>query len=138
MLADSAQADQAGKAHALGLGWSVTTTPSLPMALVILIEIDWTEANQKHHITAELVDADGHSFMVVGPTGELTPIRFDADFEVGRPPGLPHGSPLAMPLAVNIGGGLPLLPEQRYRWKVTNTGQPGADLGASFSVAAPQ
>lgn len=133
LLADSAQADQLGKAHALGLGWSVTTSPTPPMALVLLFEVDWNEANIRHHITVELNDSDGRPVLLPGAG---SPLRFEADIEVGRPVGTPEGSPLGLPMAINIGPGLELTPGQRYRWVVTNTGQPDADLSVGFAVQA--
>ncbi len=51
LLADSAQADPTGKVHALGLGWTVTSTPTPPAALIATIWVDWTEANQKFNLT---------------------------------------------------------------------------------------
>lgn len=90
LLADSAQSDPAGKVHALGLGWTVTSTPTPPMALVVLIEVDWTEANRKIPFKAELLTADGHNVTARGPLGEQ-PISLEGEFEAGRPAGIPPG-----------------------------------------------
>lgn len=134
LLADSAQTDLQGKVHALGLGWSVTTSPTPPAAIVTLVEVDWNEANQKYKIEFDLVDEDGHPVELANPFGEPEKLHFEAEFEMGRPPGIPPGTPLVMPFTVPIGPGLPLQPNRSYRWKVTNSGQPGDDLGLSFYV----
>lgn len=134
MLADAAQADPSGKAHALGLGWNITGTPTSPMALLLLVEVGWNEANQRHRISAELHDEDGAPVLFPGENGELVPIRFEGDYEVGRPPGSIAGMPLGIPIVMNIGPGIPLQSGCRYRWHVENSGEPGADLSVGFYV----
>jgi hypothetical protein len=134
LLADAAQMDASGKAHALGLGWTVTTTPTPPAAVVALIEVDWHETNTRFNISIELEDEDGQPVMVPGPVGELVQLMAKAEFEAGRPPGLPQGTSLSVPFVVPVGGGIPLVAGKRYRWRVENSGQPGDDLGVSFYV----
>jgi hypothetical protein len=91
LLADSAQADQSGKVHALGLGWTTTTTPLPPFALVIFLDIDWDETNQPHNLRCELLSEDGEPVRVPGPFGQQ-PIVVEAQAEAGRPPGAIHGT----------------------------------------------
>ena len=134
LLVDAAQADQSGKAHALGIGWNVTGTPTPPMALLILIEVGWHEANQRHSLRAELQDEDGHPVLIASDTGEDTRVVIQAEYEVGRPPGSVPGVPLNMPIVFNIGGGIPLVAGRRYRWQVENSGQPDTDLSLGFYV----
>jgi len=138
LLADSAQADQAGKVHALGLGWTLTGSPSPPMAVVLLIDVEWTETNQKYRVKAELLTADGRPVMAEGPAAPV-PVAFEGEFEVGRPPGIPHGTPGRLPVAVNIGPGLPLVPGQRYVWRATVDGhhEDGWDAGFLVREAEP-
>lgn len=136
LLVDAAQADQSGKAHALGIGWNVTGTPTPPMALLVLIEIDWHEANQRHTVSAILQDEDGQAIMVPDDDGRPTPVRINADYEVGRPPGSVPGVALNVPIVFNIGAGIPLEKGRRYRWHVENSGQPDADLSLGFFVRA--
>jgi hypothetical protein len=133
LLADAAQVDPAGKAHALGIGWTETPTPTPPMALLLLVEVEWHEANTQHHLVAELQTQDGRPVLLPGEDG-LEGVRFDADVEVGRPAGLPHGSPLSVAMAVPVGPGMPLQAGERYRWTVTATAAPDEDFGASFLV----
>ena len=40
LLAQSAQLDQAGIVHALGLGWTSSSTPVPQNALIIFVEVD--------------------------------------------------------------------------------------------------
>jgi hypothetical protein len=137
LLADAAQVDPSGKAHALGLGWTETGTPTPPMALLLLVEVEWHEANTPHHLVAELHTQDGQLVLVQGEEGAES-VRFDADIEVGRPAGLPHGSPLNVAFAVNVGAGVPLEAGERYRWRVTTTAEPDDDFGVSFLVRADE
>jgi hypothetical protein len=55
LLADFAQADAAGKVNALGLGWSVTSTPIPNHAVVIMLKVGWDETNTPHHLTSNLL-----------------------------------------------------------------------------------
>lgn len=133
LLADAAQTDPQGKVHALGLGWTVTSSPTPPMALVVLIEVDWTESNRKFPFRAELLTADGHPVTTQTPLGEQ-PVTLEGDFEAGRPPGIPAGTPLAIPFAVNLGPGFPLVHGQRYEWRVHLDGRTEESWAASFLV----
>lgn len=134
LLADAAQTDTAGKLHALGLGWTVTSTPTPPAAVIAIVEVEWTETNMPYKIDFDLVDEDGHPVTIPGPMGESIALHFESEFELGRPPGLVPGTPLTVPFAVPLGAGIPLAPGKRYRWRVLNSGQPGDDIGASFYV----
>lgn len=133
LLADSAQADANGKVHALGLGWSTTTTPTPPASIIILLEIGWDETNKKVRLHAELVNADGAKVTMPGPLGEQA-IQFDAETEAGRAPGIPAGTPVIVPMAINLGPGLNLVGGQRYEWRVTINDESSVDWTASFLV----
>lgn len=131
MLADSAQVAN-GKLFILGGGWSVTGPQPVPSAIALKIEVPWGEANRKHNLKLELVDSDFRSVLVPTPTGEM-PVVLSGDFEVGRPAGLPPGTPLDVPFAFNIGP-LPLVPGQRYVWKLIIDGNTDNDWQAAFST----
>lgn len=117
LLADAAQTDSIGKVHALGLGWTVTTTPTPPQAVIAIFDLDWHEANQPFHFEIKLLNADGSQIFGPGPAGPA-PIQIEGDLETGRPPGLPQGSNLMVPVTVNIAPGLPLQVGQRYEWRL--------------------
>lgn len=139
LLADSAQASPDGKAHALGLGWAVTGSPSPPIALVLFLECDWNETNAKHKLEIELVDADGKPVSFgAGPLGNAEPaIHLELEFEVGRPPGLPAGMGQRQAFAINIEPGMPLTPGQSYEFRMKVDKKPIANWGAQFYVRQP-
>jgi hypothetical protein len=64
----------------------------------------------------ELLDSDGNAFMGQSPQGPV-PVRFDGNFETGRPPGTPPGAPIPFAAAINIGP-LPFEPRKRYEWRL--------------------
>lgn len=59
LLCDAAQADPSGKLHMLGAGWSITSSPTAPSAVAVLLQIPWDRANQKLRIQLQLENADG-------------------------------------------------------------------------------
>jgi hypothetical protein len=129
LLADSAQA-VAGKLYVLGGGWSVIGPGPAPMAIAAKIEVPWDQANTKHELLLELLDADGQP---VTPEDEENPIRIGGQFEVGRPPGVKPGTPIDFPFAVQIGP-LPLEPDSRYEWRLTIDGKGADDWRLSFTT----
>lgn len=133
LLADAAQADANNKVHALGLGWSVTTTPTPPAALVALIKVPWHATNQKHTAVLRLLDADGHPVVLGGPDGGEV-IEVSSDFEVGRPPGVPLGTPMDLPIVIGLGPGMPLAGEAHYVWQLEIDGEVRENWSARFYV----
>lgn len=110
LLADSAQVDAQQKVHALGQGWTLTSTPTPPAAVCVFILVPWTATNQKHRFTLRLVDADGQEV-----TGAATqPLRVEGEFEMGRPPGAKPGAALTQPFVLNVPAGLELLAGESY------------------------
>jgi hypothetical protein len=135
LLADFAQADPAGKVNAIGLGWSVTSTPTPHHSVVIFLQVGWDEANIQHHLTLSLLTADGsHAVQVPSPFGPQ-PLQLEVDFEVGRAPGLARGSSIDHALAVNVGPGLPLQPG-RYEWRLQIGSEQRDSWRAPFLVRA--
>jgi hypothetical protein len=130
-LADAAQADPSGKVSALGLGWNRCSTPTPSFSLVILLDISWDESNHPHKLKIQLLTTDGEAVEVPGPVGPQ-PVQFDAVAEVGRPPGLPKGTPLRVPITLGISK-LDLAPGS-YEWRVTPEGFEGATAFESFVV----
>ena len=128
ILCDHAVADQSGKIHMLGAGWSVTGSPTSPHGIALLIKIPWDRANQKIHFVLQLLDSDGHPVVIKSPDNVVA-IRNEMEVEVGRPPGLPQGSPLDAAVALNI---QPLpLGVGRYEWRLEYDKE---SLTASFLV----
>lgn len=134
LLADFAQSDSSGKVNALGLGWSVTTTPTPNHAVVVILRVGWDETNINHHLALRLLTADGLNAVEVPTPFGSQPLTVEIDVEVGRPPGLAHGSSIDYSLAINIGPGLPLVPG-RYEWRLQIGGN---EWRAAFTVQQPQ
>lgn len=133
MLADAAQAVD-GKLYVLGGGWTFVGPQLGPMALALVVEVPWHEANQPHQLVIELQDADGQPARI-GPAAE--PMRFEIGLEVGRPPGHPQGTAFNVPLGINIGP-MPLQPGSRYVWVVSIDGESDEDWRAGFNVRPQQ
>ncbi len=134
LLADYAQVAD-GKLTVVGGGWSLTGPDPPPFGIAILVHVPWDQANQRHTIRLELVDADGAPVTVTGDDGEEAAIVFldDVEFEVGRPAGIKPGTPLELPIAVNSGP-LPLRPGGRYEWRLSINDQSDEDWRLAFSV----
>ncbi len=58
LLADAAQVDAQAKIHALGLGWTHIPTPTPPIAIVSVVELQPEEVPTAFEIKFELLDAD--------------------------------------------------------------------------------
>ena len=119
ILADFAQADGTGKIGALGIGWSTTTTPTPPHAVVVLLKVGWNETNRPHKLELTLLTADGHQAVMTPGLVGPHPLSVEATFEVGRPVDIPEGSDIDHNLAINVGAGLSLEPNTRYEWRLT-------------------
>ena len=124
LLPNSAEATSVGTVSALGIGWSMVSTPTPPTAVIIFIKVPWDQTNTRHQLRLHLVDADGNDVMIAQtPTGEAAPLEVQADFEVGRPPGLPHGTDIDQVMSLNIAAGMPLIPGETYQWRVQINGE---------------
>lgn len=133
ILCDSAVSEPGtGKVHMLGAGWSITSVPTSPQAVVVLIKIPWDRTNQKIPVRLQLLTADGQPVNIPTPQGEF-PISNEGSVEVGRPPGIEPGSLLDASFVLNVGP-LPLAPG-RYEWRLDLAEQ---EITASFQVQAPQ
>ena len=95
----------------------------------------WDQANQRHLLRLELLDADGEPVLATTDEGTEAPIVFfdDIEFEVGRPAGIKPGTPLELPLAITSGP-LPLEPGKRYEWRLSINGRTDDDWRLGFGV----
>ena len=93
ILADAAEVVGA-KLYMLGGGWDRLTVNSQParqnIAVALAFWIPWFETNKQHSFQLEIADEDGKNL-----------VTMEGGFEVGRPPGLPHGQPQLIQLAMN-------------------------------------
>lgn len=129
LLCDAAQAVD-GKLFVLGGGWSLTNAGAVRMALAIKIEVPWSEANRRQPFRLSLRDEDGAAVAVDGPHGAV-PVEVEGELEVGRPPGLPQGTPLDVPMAINLGP-VALAPSSRFEWRLEIDGRSEPDWHVSF------
>ena len=116
LLCDSAVADPSGKVHMLGAGWSSTGTPTAPQAVVAMMKIPWDRANQPLAMHLQLLDSDGVPVTLATTEGPKM-LGTEGTVEVGRPPGVAHGSPLDSSFVLSV----PPLPlaAGRYEWRLT-------------------
>jgi Family of unknown function (DUF6941) len=84
LLADHSEAVN-GKLYMTGGGWNVLTLPELPhewgFHIALGVDVAWDETNTRHSLAVNVHDPDGAEL------GE----GFQAEFETGRPPGMPAG-----------------------------------------------
>ena len=85
MLADHSESVN-GKLYMNGGGWNVLRLPELPhdwgFHIALGIDVGWDETNKRHSLRLNIQDPDGN---------ELNE-GFEAEFETGRPPGMPPGA----------------------------------------------
>lgn len=127
LLADSAQVDPGGKVHALGIGWTRTTAPTNPMAVVVLLDLDDQETAEKsHEVLLELIQADGKPASI-GPANNH--VRLTAKIE--PQPGSSVEIPIVAPVVVQLGP-LDLAANEAFTWRATVDGVTHEDWAASF------
>lgn len=130
VLADYAQAVQ-GKLYVTGAGWNLKAEAPAPMAIAAIVGVPWGETNSKHKAEFELVDANGKPFQVQTPTGSQA-LNVAAEFEVGRPVGVPQGITFNVPIAINL---IPLpIPVGDYVWIGKINGQGRNEWRLPFTV----
>ncbi|HEX5762378.1 MAG TPA: hypothetical protein VFY04_04575 [Solirubrobacterales bacterium] len=85
LLADHSESVN-GKLYTNGGGWNVLRFPELPQEwgfhIALGIDVGWDETNKRHSLRLNIQDPDGN---------ELNE-GFEAEFETGRPPGMPAGA----------------------------------------------
>jgi hypothetical protein len=95
LLCDAAQV-VAAKLYVIGGGWDRVQLPSypatLPVSLAVGVRVEWTETNRRHRLVVRGMSADADR--------EL--FRGEGEFEVGRPPGTPHGMSQLFQVAMNV------------------------------------
>jgi hypothetical protein len=133
LLADAAQTESTGKAHALGLGWNVVGVPTPPHAVVVLMEVDRQEAEAgPHTITIKLFDQAGQPVVGRDAVGGAQEIGFAGEFTTALEQDAPEDVAARMSVAINIGPGLALSPGQRFEWRVTIDGKHDPSWVADF------
>jgi len=123
LLAHSGHLDKSGTLHALGLGWTTCTTPAAQHALIVFVEVAWSEIGRSFPIRADLVDGDGNR---VAQTEQST-------INARRDPVHPIGAPVTIPFIATVPP-LNLAVGQRYQWRVAIDGEMHEDWLAGFTV----
>lgn len=135
LLADSAQVAD-GKLFILGGGWSVTGPDPTPSAVAMKIDVDSPDFLKNHHWELFLEDADGRPVVIDSPDGPQ-PVEVRGQFQVGTPEGLPPGTSVDVPIAINFGP-IPLAPASRYMWRLVIDGNHPAGGHVSFTTRPPR
>ena len=86
----------------LGGGWSEIGPEAQPIAIAGIIEVTWEETNRRRRLEFIIEDEDGQPLNVPTPTGDQ-PFRINADFDIGRPPGVIAGRSFNLPIALPLG-----------------------------------
>jgi hypothetical protein len=108
------------------------------MAIALKIDVPWNQANRKHTLHLALVTTDGEAVIVPAPDGTQQRAEIQAEFEVGRPPGVLQGAALDYVLAITIQS-IPIPPGQRYEWRLSINGHHDEDWTLPFTMrSAPE
>jgi hypothetical protein len=93
LLSDHSEAVN-GKLYMTGGGWNVLRLPELPhewgFHISLGLDVGWEETNTHHELTISVHDPDGAEI------GE----GLSAEFEAGRPPGMPAGQEQRLVMSV--------------------------------------
>jgi len=129
MLANFAKVSD-GMLDVQAAGWTQIGPGPVSFFVAGLVSCDWHELNQKHELTAELLDADGKAFPHP-QNGE--PVRATAQWEIGRPPGTKPGATMVMPFVIPFGV-FELEPGQPYIVQFNINGDARDDWRLPFTV----
>lgn len=134
LLADFAKVEPGGKVNALGLGWTSISTPTAPMAVVVMADLTREEQHESQIrvIRAVLCDASGKPVVLHGETGPQE-LAFESAMVI-RPNDDKQRKYGRLAVAGNIGPDIDL-PEGEYRWEATITGS-DAHAYADFTTFA--
>lgn len=105
LLADAAQIDASNKVSALGMGWTHTTAPSPPMAVVGFVELAQADLPFTLGIRMELRDAD--DTLVTMETAEgPRPVVIEVQAQGNPLDESRAGEPVLVPIAAQFGPGM--------------------------------
>lgn len=95
ILADAAQV-VGGKLYLLGGGWdTLAVHTGFPvqqhLALAVALRVPWHETNERHSVSVAVESEDGQVLATAS-----------AEFEVGRPPGIPRGQDQRVQFAMSV------------------------------------
>ena len=145
VLADFANQDGAGKVNLLGANWLITgiqpTGMIPPQTLVVFVDVPARFHGEDFAVSVALCDDAGEPVNVPGPTGEMQPLRVQQLLRAERPmvPGVnvPPEVSGRVQVILTFGGGIPLAPGGRYRWRAEIDGNTNPQWEADFYVVGP-
>ena len=73
------------------------------MSLAVKLAVPWSRANERISIEATLITDHGEPVLQERDAGE-EPVRAEGQMELGRPPGLRHGTPLDATFVLDFEG----------------------------------
>jgi hypothetical protein len=95
ILSDGAQV-VGDKLYLLGGGWMIVNAQQfpvvVPMAIAVAILVGWNETNRRHQVRVEIFDEDA----------KTVTFKVEAEFEQGRPPGIPLGIDQRVQMAFSL------------------------------------
>ncbi|GEL47391.1 hypothetical protein CHO01_25070 [Cellulomonas hominis] len=112
-LCDSAVSAE-GKLYVQGGGWNMLHLPAFPanlprIGIALSVAVPYSATNQNHKLTIHLEAEDGQQLPLGAPApgaGDAlgAPMAIEAQFQMGRPPGIMPGDAQLIPFALNIDG----------------------------------
>src|SRR5712691_3008428 len=81
---------QSGRLYTTGMGWTDIGPGPEPFAIAAIVEVPWDETSRQRTLEIAIVDADARPLLVSTPIGEQA-FQINAEFDVGRPPGVQPG-----------------------------------------------
>jgi hypothetical protein len=104
-----------GKLYIMGGGFSrlFKVRPTFDFSIAAKLLVPWVATNERHSIVLSLHDTDGNPVVQGDESHE---VRVEGQVEVGRPPGLPAGTEIDLPLVWRFED-LTLAPG-RFRWEL--------------------
>lgn len=105
LLCDYAQSVN-GKLYIVGGGWSLLSKvqPRVNMSLAVKLTVPWSRSNEKLHMEAALITDQGEEVTQEADDGTSQAVKAQGDIELGRPPGLRHGTSLDATFVLNFEG----------------------------------
>ena len=122
LLADAAQATPDGKVSALGIGWSLTPTPTPPSAVVVLAQFPMSEVPSKVKVQLDLVYKNGEPVLIAVSPQDSTRLHIEQEIDIKIVPDHNPESSISVPFVVALGP-LPLRPGCAFEWVLTIDGR---------------
>jgi hypothetical protein len=131
LLCDHAQVAD-GKLFVSGGGWSIVDAGTPHVCIALLLAVPWDRINRPLEFALSLHDGDGRAVLHRTEEGPRE-IVFGGRLEVGRPPDLPPGASIDVPIVVSVPP-MQLEPGARYTWDLAIDGEHQGGWRLPFST----